>query len=500
MNGNFGRSTYSAGSSTPFCPHQNSEMGNGYVLGGGGSNHPCFGGKRWGARPFHTGRGYFGRQRHQTPPTMSPPHMVFPQQQQPRMIYPQQQPMMFPQPPPPPQMMYPPQRPGAKGYNPPNQPNNSYHTNPQGFLNGIKKIVNGFINPNLNCDFYSDHHRYYNPKYRNNYAMERREAPYKPNVNNDCNARVKTVFLDLGKMNTDNTKSNHAAREKASGGSVPPSQPTVSATIEFAIFTSDDFPALPAVKKQVIPMSSKPTVSNVANKLPRSRRKCREWKSPATRESVKQVITPEKEITCEDFVVLSKPKISDPVVNGATCKSPAGEMRSACPFTRPQRVRQISECSDDSFVICFSEDAREGVLEVARDSDEESNLDSCSDDSSSEDENDIDETDNYVKMPEMGQLDSGFDEKRDKKVRFNLKPEIHVMYKWNFAYRAARKGHWENFARDRDRFKKRISNLANIINPVLDTQHREKIYGSRFCDSDDNGASSKCTETESSNT
>ncbi|CAD7092854.1 unnamed protein product [Hermetia illucens] len=433
MDGNFGRSTYSAGASTPFSPHRNSEMGNGYVLGGGDSNHPWFGGKRWGAYPFHTGRGFFGRQRHQTLPAMSPPHIVFPEQQRPRMIFPQQQSMMFPHPPPP-QIMNLPISPSAKGYKSPNEPNNSYHANPQGFLNRIKKIVNGFINPNLNCDFYSDHHRYYNPKYYNNYAIEKGEAPFKPNVNNDC--------------------------------SVLPSQPTVSATIEFAIFTSDDFPALL-------------------------------WKSPVTQESVNQVIIPEKEITCEDF---SKSKLSDPVVTGATCKSPVGKMRAPYAFTPPQRVRQISECSDDSLVICFSEDAREGVLELARDSDEESNLDSYSDDSSSEDENDIDETDNCMKMPEMGQLDSSFDETKDKKVRFNLNPEIHVMYKWDFAYRSARRGHWENFARDRDRFKKRISNLANIINPVLDTQHREKIYGSRFCGSDDNVASSRCTETQSSNT
>lgn len=39
-----------------------------------------------------------------------------------------------------------------------------------------------------------------------------------------------------------------------------------------------------------------------------------------------------------------------------------------------------------------------------------------------------------------------------------------------------RKGKWEEAARDRDRFKRRIQSLADIIDPILRTQHRNRIY------------------------
>ena len=43
------------------------------------------------------------------------------------------------------------------------------------------------------------------------------------------------------------------------------------------------------------------------------------------------------------------------------------------------------------------------------------------------------------------------------KVKFNLSPVIHIMVHWDYAYRAARKGPWEEMARDRDRFRGRIN-------------------------------------------
>ncbi|XP_039955580.1 uncharacterized protein LOC120771577 [Bactrocera tryoni] len=67
-----------------------------------------------------------------------------------------------------------------------------------------------------------------------------------------------------------------------------------------------------------------------------------------------------------------------------------------------------------------------------------------------------------------------------KRVRFNLNPEIHVMYAWSYAYRSARKGHWESLARDRDRFRKRIENTSKYINPILTPEHRSFIYNTRF--------------------
>jgi hypothetical protein len=57
---------------------------------------------------------------------------------------------------------------------------------------------------------------------------------------------------------------------------------------------------------------------------------------------------------------------------------------------------------------------------------------------------------------------------RNKSVRFNDTVQVRYMWSWMFAYRNARKGGcWEQCARDRDRFKRRIIDLALIIEPVL---------------------------------
>ncbi|XP_048522133.1 protein phosphatase 1 regulatory subunit 15A isoform X2 [Dendroctonus ponderosae] len=57
---------------------------------------------------------------------------------------------------------------------------------------------------------------------------------------------------------------------------------------------------------------------------------------------------------------------------------------------------------------------------------------------------------------------------------------VHRMIKWSFAYEAARKGHWETYARDRCRFKDRILRVERNIKLVLDPKHRAKIYSERF--------------------
>jgi Phosphatase-1 catalytic subunit binding region len=67
------------------------------------------------------------------------------------------------------------------------------------------------------------------------------------------------------------------------------------------------------------------------------------------------------------------------------------------------------------------------------------------------------------------------------KVRFcEGRNEIHPMIKWTSAYRMARKKYWEFFAIDRVRFYHRIQETAEIINPVLDCNHRLRIYIERF--------------------
>lgn len=54
------------------------------------------------------------------------------------------------------------------------------------------------------------------------------------------------------------------------------------------------------------------------------------------------------------------------------------------------------------------------------------------------------------------------------------------MIQWSFAYQAARKGPWEEYARDRERFKKRINSVEKTLNWIFDPKHRKDIYEQRF--------------------
>ena len=56
---------------------------------------------------------------------------------------------------------------------------------------------------------------------------------------------------------------------------------------------------------------------------------------------------------------------------------------------------------------------------------------------------------------------------RSKQVRFADDSVVHEMVVWNYAYRAARKGPWEQCARDRAHFRRRIENLASVLEPCL---------------------------------
>lgn len=70
-----------------------------------------------------------------------------------------------------------------------------------------------------------------------------------------------------------------------------------------------------------------------------------------------------------------------------------------------------------------------------------------------------------------------------KKVQFNETPKIHHLITYGFAYQESRKGNWEQVARDRIRFQNRIKLIGNEISPILNEQHRMKIYISdkEFC-------------------
>ena len=54
------------------------------------------------------------------------------------------------------------------------------------------------------------------------------------------------------------------------------------------------------------------------------------------------------------------------------------------------------------------------------------------------------------------------------------------MRAWDYAYRAARPGPWEQYGRDALRFRKRIEQVQHNILPVLAPDHRAQVYSERF--------------------
>lgn len=54
------------------------------------------------------------------------------------------------------------------------------------------------------------------------------------------------------------------------------------------------------------------------------------------------------------------------------------------------------------------------------------------------------------------------------------------MYAWSFAYNAARKGPWEQYGRDNERFRERIRRSNQVLLPIIAKEHRQKIYLERF--------------------
>ncbi|EDW09790.2 uncharacterized protein LOC6579982 [Drosophila mojavensis] len=117
-----------------------------------------------------------------------------------------------------------------------------------------------------------------------------------------------------------------------------------------------------------------------------------------------------------------------------------------------QRQRSLSECSDDSF-ICF-EDDNKSIDSIAF---------GCTDCNGTD---------------KMSEIDNS--QEHRKRVRFDLKPKVHVMHTWDYAYRAARKGGWQQIALDRERFQQRINRIAPTLNIILTSNHRDKIYKDRF--------------------
>lgn len=72
-----------------------------------------------------------------------------------------------------------------------------------------------------------------------------------------------------------------------------------------------------------------------------------------------------------------------------------------------------------------------------------------------------------------------------KKVTFSSKNDVHIMVVWQYAYRAYRKKYWEFFPLDRIRFKDRIDKISKIVTPILNCEHRNKVYEERFNDEEE---------------
>lgn len=139
------------------------------------------------------------------------------------------------------------------------------------------------------------------------------------------------------------------------------------------------------------------------------------------------------------------------------------------------RERQISIAeSEDSFIIFEA-----GTTEEPESSEESKSESSDEDEWEFEDKEEEDEEDG------CDEVDFAFPIIPIKKVRFAADSElceIHTMVQWSFAYQQARKGPWEEYARDRDRFSRRLIEMENILKPVFEASHRQKVYRQRCTD------------------
>lgn len=145
---------------------------------------------------------------------------------------------------------------------------------------------------------------------------------------------------------------------------------------------------------------------------------------------------------------------------------------------------------DDSFIeFAYNDGEYEDDMDEDDDEEDDDEEDETDDEDDIDVEYDNDDEDEYLDV-DKGIVDFSyecstinapkFNCDKKKKVRFNTKPIVHVMHTWSYAYRAARKGQWEMYARDRERFRLRVQRAAVLLNPILEREHRQKIYEKRF--------------------
>lgn len=72
-------------------------------------------------------------------------------------------------------------------------------------------------------------------------------------------------------------------------------------------------------------------------------------------------------------------------------------------------------------------------------------------------------------------------QKLGRKIKFDMtQNKIYNMIVWRYAYEQARRGHWQTVALDRSRFERRIVQTSLVLDDILKTDHRMRIYKERF--------------------
>jgi len=66
------------------------------------------------------------------------------------------------------------------------------------------------------------------------------------------------------------------------------------------------------------------------------------------------------------------------------------------------------------------------------------------------------------------------------KVTFDSRLTIYIQYVWQFAYQQARKSEWQQYARDHDRFARRILESELVVNTIINSQHCERVFVSLY--------------------
>lgn len=169
------------------------------------------------------------------------------------------------------------------------------------------------------------------------------------------------------------------------------------------------------------------------------------------------------------------------------------------------KSRFSSECStdsDDSFVIFESNVECDAVfvslMHPPSVSDSEISEDGFYFELSSDeecDDDDVEDTETITEINEVNEKWQKENSKYSRRERFPVKVQfasdssletIHQMVVWNHAYRAARRGPWEQMARDRERFTCRIRETEPTLAPVLSAEHRLRIWKERFADGSSN--------------